>query len=116
MKRRNRWAAVVIGVAGLCAVAMTAAADTQTRGFGIVMSRDVARSTLEIGNTVFKVTPQTVFKDAEGNPTTFAGLAIFDVHQGLFSLDEATKVAWVGVSDSEGTQLQSVVVIKELPN
>ena len=115
MKRRNRWVAVLILIAGSWWLTAAASADQETKGFGIVMSRDLAASTLEIGDRVYRVTPRTTFKNKDGLLTSFEALDIFDVHQGLFSLDDATKVAFVSVSTADGPELRSVVVVAELP-
>jgi len=61
VKRRIRWAAVLLMIVGLASLGgvATATAQSQNRGFGIVMSRDIAKSTLEIGGRVYHVQTQT---------------------------------------------------------
>lgn len=117
MKRQSRWAAVLLLIIGLAplVLATTAAADDTDRGWGIVMSRDLGNSTLEIGNRVFRVTPQTVFKDKAGALVTFETLEIFDVHQDMFDMADATVVEYVSVATASGPELESVKVVSELP-
>jgi hypothetical protein len=117
VKTQFRWATVLLLLAALSSLmwASTATAETAHKGWGIVMSRDISKSTLEIGDRVYRITSRTVFKDRNGSPTTFETLEIFDVHQGLFSVDDATKVEYVSVETSRGPELQSVKVVAELP-
>lgn len=117
MKRHFRWMAMLLVIGGLTSLVWThdASADSKHRGWGIVMSRDFDKSTLEIGNQVYQVTTRTVFKDQGGGLITFQTLHVFDVHQGLFSMDDATKVEFVSVTSSNGPELESVQVVTELP-
>lgn len=118
MKRYLRSAAILLVtfVIGSLWLASPAAAQGAEKGWGIVMSRDVSKSTLEIGDRVYRVTSQTVFKNRDGSLSTFETLEVFDVHQGLFRIDDATKVEFVSVETSRGPELQSVKVVAELPS
>jgi hypothetical protein len=92
-------------------------AGEKTVGWGVVMARDVQAATLSIDGTIFRVTASTTFKDLDGQAVSFATLPVFDVHQGLFKLDDATKVEYTAQRTRDGQWvLESVEMIDRLPD
>ena len=90
--------------------------EPRFRGFGVVWSRDDAKSTLEIDGRSYRVTPSTVFHDRDGKPIEFGAFPIFDVHAGIVALEDATKADFVARRDSSGPVLESVRLTDRLPN
>ena len=85
-------------------------------GWGIVMSRNLTESTLEIDGRVYQVTPSTSFTALDGSVLELATLPIFDVSKGLFSVADATKVEYWGQRDSTGAVvLDAVQIVNRLP-
>jgi len=107
--------AVLVLIAGLSTGAW-AADEKKFKGFGIVMARSVADGTLEIDGRSYRVSATTTFRDQDGAVITFDGFPIFDVHQGLFAVDDATKVEFVARRQSSQWVLESVALIDTLPN
>jgi len=119
MKVFMRRIGAVAVVAGFLVMltAPTAWAGEKRHGFGIVMSRDVLKSNLGIEETVYVVSSSTVFKDLDGQVVAFAALPVFDVHQGLFDLNDATKVEYWAEQRRDGAWvLKNVEMFDALPN
>jgi len=115
IRRTGRVAALAVLFVALGA--SPSLAGEKTVGWGVVMSRDVQAATLSIDGRVFGVTPSTTFRDLDGQSVSFAALPIFDVHQGLFKLDDATKVEYTAQQTQDGQWvLVSVEMIDRLPD
>jgi len=115
MKQRFARMFVAAIAAGLVLASAAAAGDVY-HGFGIVGGRDLQSSTLVISGRTFEVTASTTIRDLEGAPLEFATMPIFDIHQGLFSLDDATKVEFHATRGASGQWvLDSVEMVDRLP-
>jgi hypothetical protein len=111
----GRLAAAVVVLLALSS-AMAGAAEPM-RAWGIVMERDLRASTLQVDERTYQVSATTVFKDLDGQVITFETLPVFDVHQGLFSLEDATKVEITARPARNGQWvLESVRMIDRLPH
>ena len=118
LERRScieRWLAALGATALLVASTAPSLAAESVRDWGIVMARDLEAHTLSIDDTTYKVVPGTTFKDLEGKLIDFASLEIYDVHQGIFAIRDATLVEFVARMDGGVWYLVSVERVRELP-
>lgn len=115
MRSTGRLAAAVVALLALSSA--TAGAVEPIQAWGIVMARDLKASTLQVDERTYQVASTTVFKDLDGQLITFETLPVFDVHQGLFRLDDATKVEVIARRSRDGQWvLESVRMIDHLPH
>ena len=114
----RRSAVLLFSAAALAVLATTPAWASETlESHGVVTNRDLGASTLRIENRVFHVTSQTTFSDARGNLLSFESMPVFDVHRGLFSFEDATKVEYRATRSRDGEwELTSVQIVTALPD
>lgn len=118
LDRLTRLPALLIGAAALLLAVQGAAGASEAvelHSFGIVMGRDLAARTLEIDGVHYRVSPRTIIKDLEGNAIGFEELEIFDVHQGLFAIQDATCVEYAARQISGQWTLEYVRRVPKLP-
>ena len=114
--RSLRLATVASLLLALCALPSASSAGPISRGFGMVMQKNVTAGTLQIDDSTFIVASGTTFTDLEGNPTSFEAFYVFDTSRPIFPIEDATLVEFVAEFDGANWRLRSVKRIRELPN
>lgn len=101
--------AVSLGLAGLAHSAEVVEGTGQVRG------KDLLARTVTVQNTVYSVTPDTVFLDANGGRLTFEQLPVARQHLGGWVLTGDTMVEFEARVSRSGAELHRVQATGRVP-
>lgn len=100
---------VSLGLAGL------AQAAEVVEGTGQVRGKNLLARTLTLQDTVYSVTPQTVFLDAEGGRLTFEQFPVAQQHLGGWPLSGETMVKFEANVSRSGAELRRLQALGRVP-
>lgn len=105
-------------VAALLTLALSgpAGAAEAVDGTGQVRGKDLVSRTLTVQDTVYRVTPDTVFLDATGGRLSFEQFPVARRHLGGWVLDGETMVRFEARVSRSGAELRRVQALGEVPH